>query len=639
MAEDGKLEVRSKTTNFGQGKSEESGRHKYRSSSHSQNLLQGLVALRSSGVLFDVVLFVEGKPIKAHRILLAASCDYFRGMFAGGLREMQENEVQVHGVSYKAMCTIVDFIYTSELELSVDNVQDILSAACLLQMQDVISFCCDFLIFWVDEENILEVYRLAEMFGLSQLCEKVDAYIFKNLLTFSRTPVYRQLPFDKVYTLLSSNKLEVSSENEVYEACLHYYYTPEQVENNQVSLKNSLKLLETVRFTLMEKHILKRLYSKLDNCPLRKMLWSALHYHEMEELQPVLQSPQTQLRSEFKCIVGFGGMYSSRMDTISNEAKFLNPVTNEWTSLTTTRAPRMSNQGIAVLNNFVYLIGGDNNTSGFRAESRCWRYDPRHNSWFQIQSLQQQHADHCICAAGDYLYAIAGRDYRKELKVVERYSPQTNTWEYVAPLENEVYAHAGAVAGGKIYITCGRRGSHYLKETICYDPQTDTWESKADSLICRAWHGMAELGGKLYVIGGSNDNYGTRKDVLVVACYNPATDEWTSVSPLPAGHGEAGIAVLDNQIYVLGGRSHDRCNLMDYVHIYDATKDIWFNGTCLEDDLSGLAACVVILPRSVVMDTENRTTEHLAFRLPVNQGLDDLLSADDWDESDNSSED
>ena len=50
----------------------------YRSAQHSQALLRGLLALRDSGILFDVVLVVEGRHIEAHRILLAASCDYFR---------------------------------------------------------------------------------------------------------------------------------------------------------------------------------------------------------------------------------------------------------------------------------------------------------------------------------------------------------------------------------------------------------------------------------------------------------------------------------------------------------------------------------------------------------------------------------
>lgn len=58
----------------------------------------------------------------------------FRGMFAGGLKEMEQEEVLIHGVSYNAMCQILHFIYTSELELSLSNVQETLVAACQLQV-------------------------------------------------------------------------------------------------------------------------------------------------------------------------------------------------------------------------------------------------------------------------------------------------------------------------------------------------------------------------------------------------------------------------------------------------------------------------------------------------------------------------
>lgn len=66
------------------------------------------------------------------------------------------------------------------------------------------------------------------------------------------------------------------------------------------------------------------------------------------------------------------------------------------------------------------------------------RYDPRHNRWFQIQSLQQEHADLCVCVVGGYIYAVAGRDYHSDLTAVERYNPATNSWAYVAPLKREV---------------------------------------------------------------------------------------------------------------------------------------------------------------------------------------------------------
>ena len=55
-----------------------SSRQTYASSAHYGTVMSGLHDLRQSGILFDVVLLAEGRPIKAHRILLAAACDYFR---------------------------------------------------------------------------------------------------------------------------------------------------------------------------------------------------------------------------------------------------------------------------------------------------------------------------------------------------------------------------------------------------------------------------------------------------------------------------------------------------------------------------------------------------------------------------------
>lgn len=133
-------------------------------------------------------------------------------------------------------------------------------------------------------------------------------------------------------------------------------------------------MADAVRFSLIEKQTLQRLLGRLDRGLLRDSVAAALRYHEQEIWQPVLQTPLTQPRSTFRCVLGFGGMFSSS-SLVDHEHLFqvFHPTWGEWRTLPAAVAPRMSNQGIAVLNNFVYLIGGDRNTSGFRAETRCWR--------------------------------------------------------------------------------------------------------------------------------------------------------------------------------------------------------------------------------------------------------------------------
>lgn len=62
-------------------------------------------------------------------------------MFAGGLRETQQKEILIHGVSYMAMKKILDYIYTSEIELDLECVQEVLVAATLVQVCYLLLLC------------------------------------------------------------------------------------------------------------------------------------------------------------------------------------------------------------------------------------------------------------------------------------------------------------------------------------------------------------------------------------------------------------------------------------------------------------------------------------------------------------------
>jgi hypothetical protein len=50
----------------------------YISTDHGNQVLTGLQSLRKKRQLFDVTLVAEGQKFKAHRVVLASCCDYFR---------------------------------------------------------------------------------------------------------------------------------------------------------------------------------------------------------------------------------------------------------------------------------------------------------------------------------------------------------------------------------------------------------------------------------------------------------------------------------------------------------------------------------------------------------------------------------
>uniref|UniRef100_A0A3P8RPQ3 Zinc finger and BTB domain containing 49 n=1 Tax=Amphiprion percula TaxID=161767 RepID=A0A3P8RPQ3_AMPPE len=113
-------------------------------SSHSSYLLQQLQEQRIQGLLCDCMLVVKGVCFKAHKNVLAAFSSYFRSLFQNS--PSQKNEVfnlviqDVSGIGQ-----ILDYMYTSHLDINQDNVQALLDIAQCLQVPNVQSMCNAFL--------------------------------------------------------------------------------------------------------------------------------------------------------------------------------------------------------------------------------------------------------------------------------------------------------------------------------------------------------------------------------------------------------------------------------------------------------------------------------------------------------------
>ncbi|CAO2640082.1 Zinc finger and BTB domain-containing protein 49 [Lemmus lemmus] len=111
---------------------------------HSCHLLQQLREQRIQGLLCDCMLVVRGVCFKAHKNVLAAFSQYFRSLFQSS--SSQKNDVfhldvkNVSGIGH-----ILDFMYTSHLDLNQDNIQVMLDTAECLQVQNVLNLCHTFL--------------------------------------------------------------------------------------------------------------------------------------------------------------------------------------------------------------------------------------------------------------------------------------------------------------------------------------------------------------------------------------------------------------------------------------------------------------------------------------------------------------
>lgn len=84
-------------------------------------------------LLCDVILIAEGMEIPAHKMILASCSPYFYAMFTG-FEESRQDRITIQGVDFHALQLLVEYVYSSVVVVTEENVQVLLTAANLLQV-------------------------------------------------------------------------------------------------------------------------------------------------------------------------------------------------------------------------------------------------------------------------------------------------------------------------------------------------------------------------------------------------------------------------------------------------------------------------------------------------------------------------
>ena len=138
---------------------------------HSQMILARVNSLRQNRKLCDVILIAGDTEICGHRAILAACSSYFEAMFSTGMLESREEKVLIQEMDSGVLSRLIDFAYTGDIDLTADNVLELLSASSRLQMDAVQNLCCEFLRVQLDPHNCLEIRGFAEQYGCCFLTE------------------------------------------------------------------------------------------------------------------------------------------------------------------------------------------------------------------------------------------------------------------------------------------------------------------------------------------------------------------------------------------------------------------------------------------------------------------------------------
>jgi Common central domain of tyrosinase/Kelch motif len=255
--------------------------------------------------------------------------------------------------------------------------------------------------------------------------------------------------------------------------------------------------------------------------------------------------------------------------------------TDKWTQKR--GMPRAAHHAaIATANGKLYVIGGfvppkDTQipTGGaWEPIADVWEYDPSVDSWKSLAPLPTKRGAAVAVEVGGKIYVIGGATTvagSKDpyftffgpslvLTTNEVFDPATNKWESRKPMSvarNHAYA---APVNGKIYVIGGRTGHAFILSATNtdvveeYSPVSDMWSAPKERMpTARSGGAWGTDGRRIYVAGGEV----TTKELVgafrAVEAYEPATNSWISLPPMPMPrHGIAG-AVIGNEFHLVSG--------------------------------------------------------------------------------------
>ncbi|XP_025853241.2 kelch-like protein 34 [Vulpes vulpes] len=616
---------------------------------HGGALLTGYQALRAEGFLCDVTLEAEGSEFPAHRSLLACSSDYFRALFKSHTRESRASVIHLHVPSAAGLQRLLDFIYTAWLPLSMDTVEDTLEAASYLQVTEALALCGRYLERQLAPDNCCFAANVAARFGLLHTlgaAERCIARHLRELLLRGAGPAgLLELNPTSLKALLGAADLARVPEAWLLGLALAWLRQEPEAER----LAHCASLLERVRFGLVPADVLRRVYSGsgLDlPARVKGLIIQALNYHRAPSRQPLLQGEQTSVRSPQTRILLVGGRRAREAVTeevvvpqrvargrgaapepqeeeeeeeeeeqveeeedweLTQDVLAFDVYNHRWRSLTRLPAPLLGHS-VCTAGNFLFVLGGESPPEAASSPladgprpvtAEVHRYDPRFHAWTALPAMREARAHFWCGAVAEGLLAVGGLGADGEaLASVEMYDLRRDRWTAAAALPRALHGHAGAVGDrGVVYISGGKAGSgeggaSSLRDVYALGPGERAWSKRAPMSTARFGHHMAVLRGAVFAFLGRYEPFSE------IERYDPGTDQWTRLRPLPYDRFCYGLAVVEETALLLGGLKWRESRQVPTRNVvgYDLDLDRWEDiGCALPWAWSGLQCAVLQL--------------------------------------------
>eukprot|EP00069_Balaena_mysticetus_P009061 bmy_20096T0 len=193
-------------------------------------------------------------------------------------------------------------------------------------------------------------------------------YIYLKKLKVMESEEFMLLPANQLIDIISSDELNVRSEEQVFNAVMAWVKYSIQERRPQLP-----QVLQHVRLPLLSP---KFLVGTVGSDPLiksdeecRDLVDEAKNYLLLPQERPLMQGPRTRPRKPIRCgevLFAVGGWCSG--DAISSVERY-DPQTNEW-RMVASMSKRRCGVGVSVLDDLLYAVGGHDGSSYLNSVER-----------------------------------------------------------------------------------------------------------------------------------------------------------------------------------------------------------------------------------------------------------------------------
>ncbi|XP_027876847.1 kelch-like protein 40a [Xiphophorus couchianus] len=528
---------------------------------YQQTLLQdGLCDLLDNDKFVDCVLKIQDKEFPCHRLVLAASSPFFKAMFLSELEESKKREIVLKDVDPSVMEMILRYLYTSDINLTEQNVQDIFMVANMYQIPSIFSVCLTYLQEKMVLGNCLAIFKLGLLLDCPRLALGAREFICERYQVVARDQDFFQLSPSELAIILSSDALNVEREEQVFESLMEWIKQDETTR-----LKELPELLHCVRFRLIPIDYFK------ENVELHQYI--RFNQEIKKELDLVTDAQQGRLPKP-KRLGSDGAKGGERSDDEreDDEEAYLPGVLNN--------NPRF---GMFEMD-LVLMI----NNTGTVA------YDPVGNECFVVSESTEIPKNHSsLVTKQNQVFVVGGLLYNEEdkdepfMSYFLQFDPVSSEWLGMPSQPNPRCLFGLAEVENTIFVVGGKQlkeGEHALSSVMIYDRQSFKW-GESDPLPYEVYgHGTVAHNGLVYVIGGKSES---KKCMRRVSVYDPTKFEWKDLAPLTTARSLFGIAVHRDQIYVATGVTDS--GLTSSVEVYNITANKWSEITEFPQERSSLS--------------------------------------------------